>query len=426
MFIDRVKLKLKAGKGGDGLVCYRREKYVPLGGPSGGDGGDGGSIIFEVDENKSTLLDLRYNKHIVAKDGGKGKVKKMHGATADDFIIRVPLGTIIIDEESNKIIADLTKQKQRATICQGGRGGRGNFRFATSRNPAPDFAENGAPGEEKNVIVELKLLADAGLVGFPSVGKSTFLSCVSKARPEIAAYHFTTIVPNLGMVQVKDGRSFVLADLPGLIKGASEGKGLGHNFLKHIERCRVIIHVIDMGASEGRDPIVDYETIQTELGNYQYRLLERPQVIVANKMDLDGAQENLARFKEYIKDKAKVFPVCTLTREGLDPVLYEVRQLLDTTSEFPLYDEEENQGVVYKYVPEQAPFTVINQGNGNFELKGYRLEKAFKMTNFQTDEGALRFARQLKSMGVDEALAKAGAKDGDIIHILDYQFVYVE
>ena len=249
MFIDRVKIHVKAGKGGDGMTAFRREKYVPLGGPSGGDGGRGGNVVFEADSNKTTLLDLRYNKRLAAQNGGNGKIKKMHGADGADLIIKVPLGTIVKDANSGILLADLTKNKQQAIIAKAGKGGRGNFRFRTSKNTAPKYSELGAPGEERDIQVELKLLADVGLVGFPSVGKSTLLSVVSKAKPEIAAYHFTTIVPNLGMVQVPDGRSFVMADLPGLIEGAAQGKGLGHEFLRHIERCRVIVHVVDMGAN---------------------------------------------------------------------------------------------------------------------------------------------------------------------------------
>ena len=302
MFIDRVKLHVKAGKGGDGMVAFRREKYVPLGGPSGGDGGRGGNVIFEADSNKTTLLDLRYQKHVNAPNGGNGKIKKMHGADGADTIVKVPLGTIVKDASTNQIIADLTHNHQQAIIAKAGKGGRGNFRFRTSKNTAPRYSELGEPGEERDVQVELKLLADVGLVGFPSVGKSTLLSVVSKAKPEIAAYHFTTIVPNLGMVQVPDGRSFVMADLPGLIAGAAAGKGLGHAFLRHIERCRVIVHVIDMGAHDGRDPLEDYRVINEELSAYAYRLMEREQIVVANKMDLEGAAENLKRRRSSLRE----------------------------------------------------------------------------------------------------------------------------
>ncbi len=424
MFVDRVKISVKAGKGGDGIVAYRREKYVPLGGPAGGDGGKGGSVIFEVDSNKSTLLDLRYNKKIKAQDGERGKTKKMHGADGEDIIVKVPLGTIVKDLSDNHVIADLTYQNQRAVIAKGGAGGRGNYHFMNSRNTAPDFSENGEIGEEKEILVELKLLADAGLVGFPSVGKSTFLSVVSAARPEIADYHFTTLVPNLGVVKVKDGRSFVLADLPGLIEGAAEGKGLGHEFLRHIERCRVILHVIDMGSEEGRDPLNDYEIINKELGAYQYRLLERPQIVVANKMDLDDAEANLERFRAKYPD-IKVFPVITLIEEGLDPVLYEVANLLETTPTFPLFDEDE-EGVVYRYEPEDNEIHVRNLGNNQWRLYGTRIERMFRRTKFETEDDVFRFGTTLRKMGVDDLLREAGALDGDTVFILDYSFEFVE
>lgn len=426
MFIDRVKLSVKAGKGGDGIVAFRREKYVPLGGPAGGDGGRGGNIIFEVDEGKSTLLDLRYNKKIIAEDGGRGKIKKMHGADGDDTTIKVPPGTVVKIEDSEITIADLTHNKQQAIIARGGRGGRGNFHFKSSKNSAPEYSENGAPGEERSIIVELKVLADVGLVGFPSVGKSTLLSVCSKARPQIADYHFTTITPNLGMVQVADGRSFVMADLPGLIKGASLGKGLGHQFLKHIERCRVIIHVIDMGSNDGRDPLEDYEIINKELEQYEYRLLERPQIVLANKMDLESAQDNLKRFKEKYPN-VEVFETTTIIAEGIDQVLYKAADLLEVTEKFPLYSKEtEVGGVLYKYEEEPDKFIIRNLGNGKWELDGEELIRVFKMTNFNTEDGVHRFANKLRKMSVDEELRKAGCQEGDLVSICGFEFEFVE
>ena len=420
-FIDRVKLEIKAGDGGNGIVSYRREKYVPLGGPNGG---DGGNIVFQVDTNKSTLLDLRYNKKIKAESGGNGKTKKMHGARGNDFIIKVPQGTIIKDMNTGNVLADLVHVNQSAIIAKGGRGGRGNYHYMSSRNPAPDYSELGEPGEERTIQIELKLLADVGLVGFPSVGKSTLLSVVSKAKPEIASYEFTTLAPNLGVVQVPDGRSFVMADLPGLIQGAAEGKGLGHQFLRHIERCRVILHVLDMGAESGRDPVEDFKIINEELGKYQYRLLERPQVVVANKMDLEAAETNLKRFQEAYPD-IKVFPTTTIIHEGLEPVLYAVADLLEVTPEFPIF-EEKSEGVLYQYQPEEPDFIVKNLGNGRYELTGDKLIKLFKMTNFNTESAVNRFAQQLRKMGVDEKLREIGAVDGDIVQILDYEFEFVE
>lgn len=421
-FIDRVKIYVQAGTGGNGTVAFRREAHVPKGGPSGGDGGRGGSVIFIATNSLSTLLDLRYYREYKAQNGEKGHAKKMHGADADDLVIRVPVGTCVYDDDTGNIIADLTKDGQRAVIAKGGRGGRGNARFASSRNPAPKICENGEPGEKFNLRVELKLLADVGLVGFPSVGKSTLLSVVSKARPQIADYHFTTIVPNLGVVQVKDGRSFVMADLPGLIEGASQGKGLGHQFLRHIERCRVIVHVIDMSGSEGRDPYEDYVTINKELGEYEYRLLERPQIIVANKMDGDEAEENLKKFKEKLGDQ-KVFPIIAPIHEGIDAVLYAVADALETAPDF-FNQEEEQESVLYTYKEEEKPFTIHNKGNGVWEVTGKKVERLVQMASFTTDDGFQRFALQIRNMGIDDALREAGCEDGDTVRLYDFEFEF--
>lgn len=421
-FIDRVKIYVQAGTGGNGTVAFRREAHVPKGGPSGGDGGRGGSVIFVATNSLSTLLDLRYYREYKAQNGEKGHAKKMHGADADDLVIRVPVGTCVYDDDTGNIIADLTKDGQRAVIAKGGRGGRGNARFASSRNPAPKICENGEPGEKFNLRVELKLLADVGLVGFPSVGKSTLLSVVSKARPQIADYHFTTIVPNLGVVQVKDGRSFVMADLPGLIEGASQGKGLGHQFLRHIERCRVIVHIIDMSGIEGRDPYEDYVTINKELGEYEYRLLERPQIIVANKMDGDEAEENLKKFKEKLGDQ-KVFPIIAPIHEGIDAVLYAVADALETAPDF-FNQEEEQESVLYTYKEDEKPFTIHNKGNGVWEVTGKKVERLVQMASFTTDDGFQRFALQIRNMGIDDALREAGCEDGDTVRLYDFEFEF--
>ena len=421
-FIDRVKIYVQAGTGGNGTVAFRREAHVPKGGPSGGDGGRGGSVIFVATNSLSTLLDLRYYREYKAQNGEKGHAKKMHGADADDLVIRVPVGTCVYDDDTGNIIADLTKDGQRAVIAKGGRGGRGNARFASSRNPAPKICENGEPGEKFNLRVELKLLADVGLVGFPSVGKSTLLSVVSKARPQIADYHFTTIVPNLGVVQVKDGRSFVMADLPGLIEGASQGKGLGHQFLRHIERCRVIVHIIDMSGSEGRDPYEDYVTINKELGEYEYRFLERPQIIVANKMDGDEAEENLKKFKEKLGDQ-KVFPIIAPIHEGIDAVLYAVADALETAPDF-FNQEEEQESVLYTYKEDEKPFTIHNKGNGVWEVTGKKVERLVQMASFTTDDGFQRFALQIRNMGIDDALREAGCEDGDTVRLYDFEFEF--
>lgn len=426
-FVDKVSFYVEAGKGGDGVVAFRREAYVPKGGPSGGDGGKGGSVIFEATTSLSTLLDFRYHKEYKAKSGQNGMAKKMHGSDANDIILKVPVGTVIYNSDTGEKMADLVKDRQQAIIAKGGRGGRGNTRFASSRNPAPTICERGAPGEKYNLTCELKLLADVGLVGFPSVGKSTFLSVVTRAKPEIADYHFTTIVPNLGVVQTKDGRSFVMADLPGLIKGASLGKGLGHQFLRHIERCRVIVHVIDMSGSEGRDPYEDYIAINHELEQYQYHLLDRPQIVIANKMDEDGALENLERFKEKVGDSIKVFPVIALIKEGVDLPLYEIADMLDNTPYFVDEQEEYEQGVVYTYHDEdEIGFEIHNEGNGFWNVTGQRVEKIVSMASLYNDDGIKAFALKMRNIGLEEALRVAGVQPGDTIRILDYEFEFFE
>jgi GTP-binding protein len=355
--------------------------------------------------------------------------KNQHGKNAKDMIVKVPPGTVVMDAETKEVIADLVENGQRAIIAKGGRGGRGNSRFATPSNPAPELAENGEPGQERDVILELKLLADVGLVGFPSVGKSTLLSVVSSAKPKIAEYHFTTIVPNLGMVETEDNRSFVMADLPGLIEGASEGVGLGHQFLRHIERTRVIVHVIDMAAIEGRDPYEDYLTINKELEEYNLRLTERPQIIVANKMDMPEAEENLKNFKERLEEDFPIFPISALSRKGLRELLYAIADKIEQTPEFPLDHEEEETGinrVLYKHEADPEAFYITRESDGSFVIQGEKVEKLFKMTNFQTEESVRRFARQLRGLGVDEALRAKGAKDGDTVKLLDFEFEFVD
>ena len=339
MFIDEVVIKVEAGNGGDGCLAFRREKYVAMGGPFGGNGGHGSNIIFKVDEGLHTLIDLRYMKTIKGKKGENGRGKNQNGAAAEDVIIKVPKGTIVTDLGTGFIIADLKEKDDEVVVAYGGRGGRGNTAFKTQSNPAPNFAENGEPGEVKELKVELKLLADVGLVGMPSVGKSTIISCVSKAKPKIAAYHFTTLNPNLGVARTKDGRSFVIADLPGLIEGASLGEGLGDRFLKHIERTRVIAHVIDMSAFEGRDPYLDYVTINKELESFNKDILKKPEIIIANKMDLPSAKENLEKFKQKIGDK-KIFEVSAMTNTGLEDVVTSLADMLDEIPVTALYEDD--------------------------------------------------------------------------------------
>ena len=422
MFVDEVEIKVKAGNGGDGCTAFRREKYIPDGGPFGGNGGRGANIIFKTDMGLKTLLDLRYNKLIKGPKGVNGQGKNKNGKNAEDVIIKVPLGTTVKDIDTGLIIADLTKENDEVIVAKGGRGGRGNTAFATASNPAPNFSENGEPGEEKNLKIELRLLADVGFVGLPSVGKSTILSKISRSKPKIAAYHFTTLNPNLGVVKTRDGRTFVAADLPGLIKGASLGEGLGDKFLKHIERTRVIAHIIDMSGYEGRDPLEDYETINKELKDFNEKLIEKPQIIVANKMDLEGSKENLKRFKE--KYKKEVYEISAITNTGLDDVLVAIADELDKIEETPLFEEDNFEShVLYKFKKEK-PFT-ITRDNDIYVVKGEKVEKLFKMTKF-TDEGTIRFARKLRQMGIDEELLKMGAKYGDKVQIMDLIFEFKE
>ena len=407
MFIDEVVIKVEAGNGGDGCLAFRREKYVAMGGPFGGNGGHGSNIIFKVDEGLHTLIDLRYMKTIKGKKGENGRGKNQNGAAAEDVIIKVPQGTIVTDLGTGFIIADLKEKDDEVVVAYGGRGGRGNTAFKTQSNPAPNFAENGEPGEVKELKVELKLLADVGLVGMASVGKSTIISCVSKAKPKIAAYHFTTLNPNLGVARTKDGRSFVIADLPGLIEGASLGEGLGDRFLKHIARTRVIAHVIDMSAFEGRDPYLDYVTINKELENFNKDILKKPEIIIANKMDLPSAKENLEKFKKKIGDK-KIFEVSAMTNTGLEDVaLYE--------------DDKFESHVLYKFKKDE-PYTITKEDDC-WVIRGDEIEKIFKMTKF-TDEGLARFSKKIRKMGVDDKLIELGAEPGDKVRILDFFFEY--
>ncbi|MEI3605823.1 GTPase ObgE [Pseudogracilibacillus sp. SE30717A] len=422
MFVDQVNVYVKAGDGGNGIAAFRREKYVPKGGPAGGDGGNGGDIIFRVNEGLNTLIDFRYNRHFKAERGENGMSKSKHGKNAEPLIVPVPPGTTVYDADTGELIADLTAHEQQSVIVKGGAGGRGNLRFATSRNPAPNLAENGEPGEERNIRVELKVIADVGLVGFPSVGKSTLLSVVSSARPKIAEYHFTTLSPNLGVVDTEDGRSFVMADLPGLIEGAHEGIGLGHQFLRHIERTRLIVHLIDMASLESRDPYTDYVKINEELVQYDKKLMDKQQIIVANKMDMPDAEENLQLFKEKLPEGIRVYPISALTREGLKELLYVIADTLET---IPKTAETEEQVVIQPKAIGDS-FIITRDDDGAFVLSGNKIERLFKMTDFNSDEGTQRFARQLRHLGVDDALRKRGATDGDTVRLLDFEFEFID
>ena len=422
MFVDEVVIKVKAGNGGDGCTAFRREKYIPDGGPFGGNGGRGANIIFKTDLGLRTLLDLRYQKLIKAPKGENGSGKNQNGKGAKDVVIKVPVGTTVKDMDTGLIIADLTKENEEVVVATGGRGGRGNTAFATATNPAPNFSEHGEPGEEKTLKVELRLLADVGFVGMPSVGKSTTLSKISASKPKIAAYHFTTLVPNLGVVRTIDGRTFVAADLPGLIEGASLGEGLGDKFLKHIERTRVIAHILDMSGSEARDPIEDYEIIRKELKDFNEKLMSKPEIVIANKMDLEGAKENLEKFKE--KYNIPVYETSAINSEGLDEALVAIADVLDKTQKEELFEEDAFEShVLYKFKKEQ-PFT-ITKDNDIYVVKGKEVEKLFRMTKF-TDEGTIRFARKLRAMGIDDKLLEMGAKYGDRVQIMDLIFEFKE
>lgn len=422
MFVDEVLIKVEAGRGGDGCLAFRREKYIPMGGPFGGNGGRGSNIKFVVDEGLHTLIDLRYMKVIKGEKGENGSGKNQNGSNADDVIIKVPQGTIITDTDTGLILADLKNKDDEVIVAYGGRGGRGNTAFKTQSNPAPNFAENGEPGETRYLKVELKLLADVGLVGMPSVGKSTIISMISRAKPKIAAYHFTTLTPNLGVVKEKKGRSFVVADLPGLIEGASEGEGLGDRFLKHIERTRVIAHVIDMSGFEGRNPYDDYITIRKELKQFNENLLKRPEIIIANKMDMDSAITNLEEFKKKVKD-VEIFPITAITNEGLDDVVTKLADLLDEIPNEPLYEEEKFESfVLYKFKKEE-PFTITKEGEV-WVIKGKEVERLLQMTRFGTEEATARFANKLRKMGIDQKLIEMGIEEGDIVRILDFEFEF--
>ncbi len=425
MFVDLVKLTVKAGNGGDGIVAFRREKYVPMGGPAGGSGGNGGSIVFVGDEGLSTLLDLRYNKKLTATSGERGMPKGMHGKNSEHTYVRVPIGTTIYNETNDTVIGDITDHNQEVVVAAGGRGGRGNIQFATSKHPAPEICEKGEPGTEVEIRCELRVLADVGLVGFPSVGKSTIISVVSKAKPKIAEYHFTTIKPNLGVVGIGD-KSFVMADLPGLIEGASQGSGLGHQFLRHIERTRVIVHVVDVSGQEGRDPVEDFHTINKELQEYNDSLMLRPMVVALNKFDLPSAKENVEKFMAEVHDYP-IIPISAYTSEGIQDLLYTVSDELEKAKEIEFLNAEEIEGVVeYNFTPDQKKFTIELADDNVYEVKGDMVEKLIQMTDFTHDQSIKRFSRQLRALGIDAELRNAGLRHGDTVRILDIEFKFVD
>ncbi len=421
MFIDELILNVEAGSGGDGVTSFRREKFVPLGGPDGGNGGRGSNIIFQVDKNLKTLIDLRYLKTIKGKNGEHGQGSNKYGRSAKDVYIKVPEGTIISDADTSLIICDLVKDKEEYIVANGGRGGRGNKAFATNKNKAPRISEKGEPGEIRKLKIELKVLADVGIIGFPNVGKSTFLSQVSASKPKIASYHFTTLSPNLGLVKLKDKRSFVIADLPGLIEGAHEGKGLGKEFLKHTARTRLLLHVIDISESEGRDSLSDYEIIREELKNYDEKLSDKKEIIVLNKIDLD-TKDNIEQFISKHKDK-NIFKISALNNENIDELLYFIADSLNEINKEDLHKREEFEDyVVYKF-REDKPFTITKIDKG-YRISGKDIERLVTMTKFEEDEAVDRFMVILRKMGIYEELEKLNIENGEDIYILDKIFTY--
>ncbi len=419
MFVDQARIFVKGGDGGNGIVAFRREKYVPMGGPSGGDGGRGANVILVADEGLKTLMDFKYRRHFKAERGVHGQGKNMHGAWGQDLRVKVPVGTVIKDDESGEVLADLLLHGQEAVVAKGGRGGRGNARFSSAINKAPSFSENGEPGEEKWIRLELKLLADVGLVGFPNAGKSTLISRVSAARPKIADYPFTTLVPNLGVVMTRERDTFVLADIPGLIEGAHQGLGLGHEFLRHIERTRVILFILDAAQTEGRDVVEDYRILYRELELHNPDLLKRPQLIVANKMDIPDARDNARRLESELGKK--VYCISAVTGQGVEELMEKTYALLQAAPQNIPRGEEP----VVRRFEEELPFQ-IDKVDGVFEVSGPRIEKLVVMTNFNSDEGLQRFQRTVIKMGLEEALKEQGIKEGDSVRIKDFEFEFTE
>ena len=425
-FIDKTKVSVKAGDGGNGKSAFRREKFVPKGGPAGGDGGRGGDIVFRVDPNMNTLLDFRYHRKFKAKNGENGDIKNQYGANAEPCVVSVPPGTTVRDEATGELLADLTEVGQEAIIAKGGRGGRGNAKFANAANRAPTFAELGEPGESRDLVLELKLLADVGLVGYPSVGKSSLVAAVSAARPEIADYHFTTITPVLGVVRTDYEKSFVMADIPGLIEGAADGVGLGHDFLRHVERTKLILHLVDASGIEGRDPVEDFYKINRELQKYSEKIARRTQILVANKIDLPEAQENLPRLEALAKKEGlKLFAISAATHAGLKELIAYVAQWLDSYVEEPEATEEE---VVYDEDAKRAEekISITRNDAGDFIVSGKALEKLVAMTNFGNDEALRRFQYIWRVKDIDEKLKERGIKEGMTVHIGDMDFEWRE
>ena len=424
MFTDYTKIIIKAGDGGNGVATFRREKYVAAGGPDGGDGGNGGNIYFQVDKDKNTLIDFRYNKKFKAKNGENGSGNHCNGRYGEDLYIKVPIGTVVKDAKTGKVIADLSNENQVELVQKGGRGGRGNSHFATSTRQAPRFSEDGEKIDEKEIILELKLLADVGLLGFPNVGKSTFLSKVTDAKPKIANYHFTTIVPNLGVVKTKDGNGFVIADIPGIIEGASEGVGLGIQFLRHVERTRLLLHVIDVSGSEGRDPVEDYHTINEELKKYSEKLATRKQILVANKIDVMQDDERLKELEELAKkEKLELFKISGVTGEGVSELLNRVSEVLKTLPKEEIVEEEDK--VIYTLDDDKEEFTVRKDGD-TFVVEGKAVNRLMGRINIDDNESMYYFQKKLKELGIEDELKRQGICEGDYVKMLNWTFEWYQ
>ena len=424
MFTDYTKIMIKSGNGGNGAATFRREKYVAAGGPDGGDGGNGGNIYFQVDKDKNTLIDFRYNRKFKAKDGENGSGNRCNGKYGEDLYIKVPIGTVVKDAETGKVVADLSKPNQKELILKGGRGGRGNSHFATPTRQAPRFSEDGEKGEEKELILELKLLADVGLLGFPNVGKSTFLSTVTDARPKIANYHFTTINPNLGVVKTKNGDGFVIADIPGIIEGASEGVGLGIQFLRHVERTRLLLHFIDVSGQEGRDPIEDYKTINEELAKYSEKLVKRKQILVATKIDSMQDDSNLKKLEELAKkEKLELFKISGVTGEGVSELLNRVSEVLKTLPKEEIVEEEDK--VIYTLDDDKEEFTVRKDGD-TFVVEGKAVNRLMGRINIDDNESMYYFQKKLKELGIEDELKRQGICEGDYVKMLNWTFEWYQ
>ncbi|MTI48493.1 MAG: GTPase ObgE [Firmicutes bacterium] len=427
MFVDKAKIFVQGGKGGNGAVAFRREKYEPSGGPAGGDGGHGGSIVLKVDEGLKTLMDFRYKRHFKAPSGEDGKSKNQYGKKGEDLVLRVPPGTIVRLEETGSVIADLKDKGQTFVVAKGGKGGYGNSRFTTSTRQAPRFAKPGEKGEERWIVLELKLLADVGLIGFPNVGKSTLLSIISDAKPKIGNYHFTTITPNLGVVKIGEGESYVVADIPGLIEGAHEGVGLGHEFLRHIERTRLLVHLVDITGQEARDPVDDFKKINEELKKYSDKLSKRPQIVVANKMDLPGAEEGFEKLKSVVEGVGyDIYPISAATNTGIKKLKFDIWNVLQTIEEPEPLFEEVDENKLYEFKKKQEDDIIIRKEDGMYVVEGYPMERLVDSTNFNDIDSLRHFQNVIRKRGIIEELKELGVQEEDIVSICGVEFEFFD